>query len=77
MNQHYLKHIVSDSERWDNLAYRYYGDPLKVNLLIDANPHIPFCEQLPTGQIIWVPVLQVAQVDNSGMPPWMEADDNG
>ncbi len=75
MSQHYLKHIVTESERWDNLAYHYYGNPLMVNLLMEANPHIPFCEELPRGVTLWVPVVQAKQVNNQGMPPWMEVSD--
>lgn len=71
--QTYLKHVVKERERWDNLAYFYYGDPLLINLLIDANPHIAFCEELPVGYEILVPVLAAKEVNNDGLPPWMEA----
>ena len=75
MSRHYLKHIVTDFERWDTLAYHYYGNPLMINLLIDANPHIPFCEELPRNQIVLVPVIKAQSVDNAGMPPWMDVSD--
>ena len=29
MTQTVLKHIVKQGERWDNLAYYYYGDALE------------------------------------------------
>ncbi len=74
--QHYLKHTITLSERWDTLAYYYYGNALSVNLLIDANPHVAFCEELPEGQIIWIPVIHKQSVDNSDMPPWMESNDD-
>ena len=27
----YLEHITTDGERWDNLAWHYYGDALAYN----------------------------------------------
>ena len=32
-----LEHIVMDGERLDQLAARFYGDPVKYWLLLDAN----------------------------------------
>ena len=47
MTQTVLKHTVKQGERWDNLAYYYYGDALEYARIIRANPHISFCEVLP------------------------------
>jgi hypothetical protein len=33
-----LEHVVMDGERLDHLASRFYGDPRKYWLLLDANP---------------------------------------
>ncbi|MDY3123697.1 tail protein X [[Pasteurella] aerogenes] len=66
-----LKHIVKQGERWDNLSYQYYGDALEYGQIIDANPHISFCEVLPTGVTIYIPVLNVKPTSNENMPPWL------
>ena len=34
MTQTVLKHTVKQGERWDNLAYYYYGDALEYGRLI-------------------------------------------
>ena len=39
-----LKHTVKQGERWDNLAYYYYGNALDFERIINANPHIGLCE---------------------------------
>ncbi|MDD7568287.1 tail protein X [Bisgaard Taxon 10/6] len=66
-----LKHIVKQGERWDNLSYQYYGNALEYGRIIDANPHISFCEVLPTGVTIYIPVLNVKPTSNENMPPWL------
>jgi hypothetical protein len=33
-----LEHVVMDGERLDQLAARFYGDPTRSWLLLDANP---------------------------------------
>ena len=74
MSQKYLSHIVKQGERWDNLAYYYYGDALAYNRIIDANPQISFCEVLPTGITVYVPVLEVKPSNNDDMPPWLRGE---
>ncbi|TCJ95965.1 tail protein X [Volucribacter psittacicida] len=66
-----LKHIVKQGERWDLLSYQYYGNAFDYNRIIDANPHISFCEVLPTGAVIYIPVLNVKPTHNANMPPWL------
>lgn len=36
----FLEHITRDGERWDSLAWQYYGDPLGYPRIIAANPHV-------------------------------------
>ena len=71
MNQTYLKHQVSQGERWDTLAYYYYGNALEAARIIEANPQISFCEVLPIGVEIYIPVLTVAPTQNANLPPWL------
>ncbi|SUT85847.1 Phage Tail Protein X [Actinobacillus ureae] len=74
MSNAIILHTVKQGERWDNLAYHYYGTVNEINRLIDANPHIPFCEMLPMGETLKVPVLEVKTTDNSDLPPWLQRD---
>ncbi|MGQ0286806.1 tail protein X [Pasteurellaceae bacterium 22721_9_1] len=75
MAQTYLKHIVKQGERWDSLAYHYYGNACEYSRIIDANPHISLCEMLPTGAVLFIPVLQVKATNNADMPPWLRGRD--
>lgn len=74
MSKTYLKHTAKQGERWDHLAYRYYGDALTYGSIIDANPHIAFCEVLPTGATVYIPVLNIQPTNNENMPPWLRGN---
>lgn len=69
-----IQHQIREGERWDLLAQHYYGDVGEMNRLLDANPHIPFCEVLPTGQLLFVPVIQVKATSQADLPPWMQEE---
>ena len=75
MTQTVLKHTVKQGERWDNLAYYYYGDALEYARIIEANPQISFCEVLPTGANVFIPVLNVKPTQNENLPPWLRGND--
>ena len=76
MTQTVLKHTVKQGERWDNLAYYYYGDALEYGRLISANPQLSFCEVLPTGATVFIPVLNVKPTQNKNLPPWLRSDND-
>ena len=76
MPQTVLKHTVKQGERWDNLAYYYYGDALEYARIIRANPHISFSQVLPTGATVFIPVLNVKQNQNKNLPPWLRSDND-
>jgi phage tail protein X len=69
-----LKHTVTAGERWDTLAWRYYGDPFAYGRIIEANPALNIVPVLPAGVTVLVPLLtvaqQVAQRDTSRLPFW-------
>lgn len=69
-----LKHTVTAGERWDTLAWRYYGDPFAYGRIIEANPALNIVPVLPAGVTVLVPLLtvvqQAAQRDTSRLPFW-------
>ncbi|WGE52372.1 tail protein X [Actinobacillus equuli] len=71
MSNKVLQHIVKQGERWDSLAYHYYGDALEYGRIVDVNPQISFCEVLPVGVTVYIPVLDVKPTNNQDMPPWL------
>lgn len=67
-----LRHITTDGERWDQLAYRYYGDALAYERLVAANSHIPMMMVLPGGLELAIPVIELSnRISALESPPWM------
>ena len=66
----YLEHVTSDNERWDLLAWKYYGDPTRYEPIILANPSVPIEPVLPPGIKLMIPVLDSAQVPEVEPAPW-------
>ncbi|EAA3660638.1 hypothetical protein DOH12_24605, partial [Salmonella enterica subsp. enterica] len=61
MDTLYIGHITTDGERWDQIAYRYYGDPFGYARIIMANPHIAVTPVLDAGQRLAIPVIDADQ----------------
>jgi hypothetical protein len=54
-------HVVSDSDRIDNLAYRYFDDPTLWWIIADYN-EIFFPLQLPVGAMLRIPSMEHVQM---------------
>lgn len=67
----YLTHITTEGERWDSLAWRYYGDAHRYLPIIQANPQVPITAALPAGLTLSIPVLEQAASTSEDLPPWM------
>lgn len=68
-----IEHITRDGDRWDLLAWEYYGDATAYETIIAANPSVAISPILPSGIIILVPVLEEAETDTTeGLPPWKQ-----
>ncbi|HKN12983.1 MAG TPA: tail protein X [Candidatus Binatus sp.] len=66
----YILHTTTASERWDLLAWRYYGDPTDYSPIIVANPNVPIEPVFAAGISIAVPIQQKSAVVAAGLPPW-------
>ena len=66
----YIVHITKAGERWDLLAWQYYGDPTDYNPLIMANPGIAIEPVFAAGISIAVPILLKSTVVTVDLPPW-------
>lgn len=67
----FLQHITAEGERWDALAYRYYGDPFAYERIIVANPSQPIEDVLPAGQVLMIPLIEAAEATSEDVPPWL------
>jgi phage tail protein X len=71
-----LIHITREGERWDTIAWHYYGSPIAYGPLIEINRAAPIMPQLPAGLRLVIPILTTDQVTaqhvNQNLPPWKQ-----
>ncbi len=78
----YFDHLTQPGERWDVIAWRYYKDPDKQDVLIEENRHLfldnldPVPAILPTGINIRVPVIKQTSINDALLPPWKRGLNN-
>ncbi len=72
----YLEHVTGPNERWDHLAYRYYGDANRTSPIIRANRGLfeatlgPVPASLPVGLTLRIPILDPEPLAAELLPPW-------
>lgn len=66
----YILHITKAGERWDLLAWRYYGDPTDYSPIIMANPDVAIEPVFDAGIAIAVPIVEKSTVVSVDLPPW-------
>jgi phage tail protein X len=66
----FIVHTTKAGERWDLLAWRYYGDPTEYSPIIMANPSVAIEPVFDAGILISIPILQKSSVVTAGLPPW-------
>ncbi|HEY1851577.1 MAG TPA: tail protein X [Candidatus Binataceae bacterium] len=70
LQSQFIGHTTIAGERWDLLAWRYYGDATLYSPIIMANPSVPIEPAFESGLTIAVPILQVSQTLTTNLPPW-------
>lgn len=71
MADEYLSHTTREGERWDQLAFTYYGDATRYEPIVRANPHVPLTGALQSGLTLRIPVLDAAP-SSEDLPPWFK-----
>ena len=69
----FIPHLTLAGERWDQLAWQYYGDPALYGPIIMANPSIPIEAAFEAGLSIGIPLLSAsttATIPQADLPPW-------
>ncbi|MEX3629045.1 MAG: tail protein X [Burkholderia sp.] len=71
-----IQHITLDGERWDTIAWHYYGDPTAYGPIIEANPAVDIKATLQGGIVLLIPIMTLDQVNaqqaNTNLPPWKQ-----
>ena len=69
-----IEHITREGERWDSIAWHYYGDATAYGRIIEANPDVDITDTLPSGLTLLIPVLpeseNTAHIAQADLPPW-------
>jgi len=68
----YLTHKTKDGDRWDLLAYEYYGNAFATEILLDANPEYANLTSLPFALSIKIPLVDNDAINppQTGVVPW-------
>lgn len=66
----FIQHVTYAGERWDLLAFQYYGDPTNYEVIIEANPLVPIEPVFDAGIVIAIPIIQQQAVVSADLPPW-------
>jgi phage tail protein X len=53
----YLTHKTKDGDRWDLLAFEYYGNAFAIELLLETNLGLANMAILPSGLTLRVPLV--------------------
>ena len=78
----YFEHKTIAGERWDLLAYRYYGDQHKMKVILEANRHLILDDLavppllLPQGVVLKIPVIEEEASNSDLLPPWKRSEPN-
>lgn len=65
-----ITYITTVGERWDLIAWKYYGDPTLYSPIVMANVSVPVSPVLPAGTTLAIPLLQVTVAQTTNLPPW-------
>lgn len=69
----YIEHTTKEGERWDLIAYQYYGDSTKYEPIIQANRYIPIVPILPAGLKLMIPIVEESENESTiQLPPWKQ-----
>lgn len=71
MNEYY-SYITQDNDRWDLIAYKFYGDATKYERIIAANPKVKITPTLMSGIELKIPVAEQEDTIKFILPPWRQ-----
>jgi phage tail protein X len=65
-----IVHITTAGERWDLLAWQYYGNATDYLPIVMANPTVPIEPVFDAGLSIAIPLQQKSNAATANVPPW-------
>lgn len=61
-------YTTSSGEQWDMIAKAVYGDEMKLDILMQANPLLCDIYEFDYGTMVMVP--DISDEEKAAMPPW-------
>ena len=68
----YQFYKTKPDDRWDKIAYMFYGDCFRTKELIEANPDVPIAPVLEASLDLIVPVLEKETESEDKLPAWKQ-----
>uniref|UniRef100_A0A7C4AJA2 Phage tail protein n=1 Tax=Thermodesulfovibrio aggregans TaxID=86166 RepID=A0A7C4AJA2_9BACT len=65
----YYEYITKEGDRWDLIAYQFYGDAMMYEPIVVANPEVPIVSILPGGIKLRIPAIEIKN-EIEELPPW-------
>lgn len=65
----FYEYITKEGDRWDLIAYQFYGDATMYEPIIVANPEVPIIPILPSGIKLRIPIIEIKETIEE-LPPW-------
>ena len=66
----YVPYRTQTGDRWDTVAYKFFGDPTQITALIMANPGVAIVDVFDAGTEIAVPLIATPSGGVTTSPPW-------
>ena len=66
----YILYKAKQNDRWDILAYRFYGDMYRQKELIEANGHVKLTPSIEEGEQLFIPILE--DLPTTSIPIWKQ-----
>jgi len=65
-----MEYIVKEEDRWDTIAYRFYGNPYLYEPIILENPQYLGLPYPPAGSKLKIPYV-IVEKEEEVKPPWV------
>lgn len=65
----HVEYITKEGDRWDLIAYEFYGDPYLYETIVAVNTEVRITPILPSGIKLKIPVIELKNTFEE-LPPW-------
>jgi phage tail protein X len=70
----FIPYTTKNGDRWDTLAWRFYGIPTLIYPIIQSNPSVPIMAVFPAGIQLGIPTIEIIGPSSSAnLPPWLKS----